>query len=195
VLKTTPTDTSPTSSESSTPVGASTPEAANTQSFWLLKEGSARKLGARAEGSINYNILADKERQCLFVAVTGNKGGGYFSKERVDITKIEACLDRGTSGQPFPSKTFKEAFIGRSSNNAGFLVAVLRHEGLLAAAPEAETQHVLSGNWAAWKVSMFAQPGKVIEVGSKDSEKKSPETEPVPEHREHKKTMSLPRKK
>lgn len=76
MLKTNPTDTSPTSSESLMPADASTPEAANTQSFWLLKEGSAPKLGARAEGSINYNILADNERQRLFIAVTGNKGGG-----------------------------------------------------------------------------------------------------------------------
>jgi hypothetical protein len=195
MLRTNHTDTSPTSSESSTSADASTPETANTQSFWLLKEGSAPKLGARAEGSINYNILADNERQRLFIEVIGNKGGGYFSKERVDITKIEACLDTGTSGKPFPSKTFKEAFVGRSSNNAGFLVAVLRHEGLLAAAPEAETQHVQSSDWTAWKVSMLAQPGKLIEVGSKDFEKKPTETEPVPQHKEHKKTMSLPRKK
>lgn len=193
--KTHPTDTSPTSSESSAPADASTPGASNTHSFWLLKEGSTPKLGARAEGNINYHILADNDHQRLFIAVTGNKGGGYFSKERVDITKIEACLDTGASGKPFPSKTFKEAFTGRSSNNAGFLVAVLRHEGLLAAAPKAETQHVLSGDWAAWKVSMLGQHGKLIEVGSNGSEKKSPETAPVPEHKKHKKTMSLPRKK
>jgi hypothetical protein len=195
MLRTNPTDTSPTSSESSTPADASTPEVADTQSFWLLKEGSASKLGARAEGSISYNVLADNDRQHLFIAVTGNGGGGYFSKERVDITKIEERLDTSSSAKPFPSKTFKEAFVGRSSNNAGFLVAVLRHEGLLAAAPGAESQHVQSGDWTAWKKTMLAQTGKLIEVGSKDSEKRSSETEPVPEHKDHKKTMSLPRKK
>ncbi|MDN4059825.1 hypothetical protein QPK31_16490 [Massilia sp. YIM B02769] len=192
MLRTNPTDTSSTSSESSTSSDASTPEAVDTQSFWLLKEGAASKLGARAEGSISYNVLADNKRQNLFIAVTGNKGGGYFSKERVDITKIEECLDTSTSAKPFPSNTFREAFVGRSSNNAGFLVAVLRHEGLLAAAPGIESQHVQSGDWTAWKKTMLAQPGQLIEVGSKDSEKKSRETEPVPEH---KKTMSLPRKK
>lgn len=182
MLRTNPTDTSPTSTEPSTPADASTPEAADTQSFWLLKDGTAPKLGARAEGSINYNVLADNERQHLFIAVTGNKGGGYFSKERVDMTKIEACLDTSTFAKPFPSKTFKEAFVGRSSNNAGFLVAVLRHEELLAAAPKAESQHVQSGDWTAWKIAMLAQTGKRIEVGSKDFEKKSTEAEPVPEH-------------
>lgn len=160
MTKTNLTDTSPAIAESSTPDYANTPETAETQSVWLLKESTAPKLGARAEGSINYNVLANNERQLLFIAITGNKSGGYFSKERVDMTKIEACLDTTSSAKPFPSKTFKEAFVGRSSNNAGFLVAVLRHEGLLAAAPEAETQHVRSGNWPAWKKAMLAEAGK-----------------------------------
>lgn len=195
MTKTNPTDTSPTIPESSTPADATTPEVAIAQSFWLLKDGTAPKLGARAEGSINYNVLADNERQLLFIAITGNKGGGYFSKEHVDISKIEACLDTSTSAKPFPSKTFKEAFVGRSSNNAGFLVAVLRHEGLLAGAPEAETQHVRSGDWTAWKNAMLAEAGKLIEVDIKNADKNPLEIAPVPEHKEHKKTLSLPRKK
>ncbi|MFM9435996.1 hypothetical protein ACFDR9_003072 [Janthinobacterium sp. CG_23.3] len=193
--KTNPTDTSPTITEPPTPANATTPDAAVPQSFWLLKEGTAPKLGARAEGSINYNVLADNERQLLFIAITGNKGGGYFSKEHVDITKIEACLDTATSAKPFPSKTFKDAFVGRSSNNAGFLVAVLRHESLLAAAPEAETQHIQSGDWAAWKKTMLAEAGRLIEIGTKDADKKPIDTEAIPDHKEHKKTLSLSRKK
>jgi hypothetical protein len=195
MTKTKPTDTFPTSTESATPADATMPEATDTQSFWLLKDGTAPKLGARAEGSINYNVLVDNERQLLFIAITGNKGGGYFSKEHVDVSKIEACLDTTASAKPFPSKTFKEAFVGRSSNNAGFLVAVLRHEGLLAAAPEAETQHVQSGDWPAWKKAMLAEAGKLIEVGIKDADKKPLETAPVPEHEEQAKALSLPRKK
>lgn len=195
MTKPNPTDTSPTSTESSTPADANTPEAADTQSFWLVKDGTAPKLGARAEGSITYNVLADNERRQLFIAITGNKGGGYFSKEHVDLSTIEARLGTAASAKPFSSKTFKEAFVGRSSNNAGFLVAVLRHEGLLAAAPEAETQHVRSGDWPAWKNAMFAEAGKLIQVGIKDADKKPLETAPVLEHKEQAKTLSLPRKK
>ena len=195
MTKTNPTDTSPTLPETSVPTDTSTLEAADTQSFWLLKGGTALKLGARAEGSINYNVLADDERQLLFIAITGNKGGGYFSKEHVDISKIEACLDTTASAKPFPSKTFKEAFVGRSSNNAGFLVAVLRHEGLLAAAPEAETQHVRSGDWPAWKKAMLAEAGELIEVGITDADKKPLETAQAPEQKEQAKTLCLPRKK
>ena len=194
MTKTLPTDTSPPSTESLTPADATTPETAMPQSFWLLKEGTAPKLGARAEGSISYNVLACKERRQLFIAITGNKGGGYFSKEHVSISKIEACLGSSSSVNPASSKTFKEAFISRSSNNAGFLSAVLRHEGLIAAAPGAETQHVHSGDWAAWIKTMLAGAGQLIEVGKKNADKKPLENELVQRPTEHKKTLSLPRK-
>jgi hypothetical protein len=192
MTKTPSPETSLTTTELPAPTDTTMPEATATQSFWLLKAGTAPKLGARAEGSISYNVLADNNRQQLFITIKANKGGGYFSKEHVDITKIEACLDTSPSAKAFPSKTFKEAFVGRSSNNAGFLVAVLRHEGLIAAAPEAETQHVRSGDWAAWKKSTLAEAGKLIEIGIKDADQKPLETEPVPDH---KKTLALPRKK
>lgn len=195
MTKTTPPDTASTNPESSMPADTTTPNAAVPQSFWLLKDSTASKLGARAEGSIYYNVLADNERQLLFIAITGNKGGGYFSKEHVDISMIETCLDRTASAKPFPSKTFKEAFVGRSSNNAGFLAAVLRHEGLLAAAPEAETLHVRSGDWPAWKKAMLAEAGKLIEVGITDTDKKPLETTKASEQKEQAKTLSLPRKK
>ena len=195
MTKTNPTNTSSTCIEPPTAADATKSEAAATQSFWRLRDEMAPKLGARAEGSINYNVLADNERQLLFIAITGNKGGGYFSKEHVDISKIEACLDTSTSAKPFPSKTFKEAFVGRSSNNAGFLVAVLRHEKLLAAASEIESQHVRSGDWAAWRKTMLAEAGKLIQIGMKDADKNPLETAPVPEHKEHTKTLTVPRKK
>jgi hypothetical protein len=67
---------------------------------------------------------------------------------------------------------------------------VLRYEGLLVAAPTAETQPVQSGDWAAWKKALLAQTRKVIEVSSKALDEMAFETAPVPEHKEHKKTMS-----
>ena len=192
MTKISPADSFPTSQESSTPADVTTPETAITQSVWLLKEGIAPKLGARAEGSIGYNVLADINRQQLFIAITINKGGGYFSKEHVDITKIEACLKMVTSAKYFPSKTFKEAFIGRSSNNAGFLATILRNEGLIAAAPEAETQHVRVGDWAAWKKVMLAETGTMIAQIVVNSGEKQAESEPAADH---KKTLTIPRKK
>lgn len=129
MTKTNPTDAPPTNTESATPPDATTTDVTITPSFWLLKEGTAPKLGARAEGGIRFHVLADAERQHLFVAIVANPSGGYFSRERVPFDKIEACLDTIPSGKSCPSKAFKETFVGCSSNNAGFLVTVLRNEG------------------------------------------------------------------
>jgi hypothetical protein len=139
-----------------------TPETKNT--FWLLKTAIAKKIGKLAEGGIGYQILSNADRQDLLICITSNSGGGYFSRERVPFDKVEACLNSHTPDKPFPSKLFKSAFVGRSSNNAGFLAAILRAEDLLAPAPDSETQHIASGDWAEWKKSMLAESGTRIEI-------------------------------
>lgn len=191
MTKTNSTDTSPANTESTAP----TPDVTITPSFWLLKEGTAPKLGARAEGGIRFHVLADAERKHLFVAIVANPSGGYFSRERVPFEKIEACIHAIPSGKPCPSKAFKETFVGRSSNNAGFLVAVLRSEGLLAAAPGAESQHVRHGDTATWKKAMFAETGTLIASTVVNGGEKQVESEQVPDHPEHKKTLTILRKK
>jgi hypothetical protein len=103
----------------------------------------------------------------------GNEGGGYFSKEVVALGSVEACLAAHPQDQPFPSKLLQTAFTGRSSNNAGFLAAILRAEGLLALAPDTEGRHVKSGDWAAWKASMLAEPGQSVESEPANKEEKA----------------------
>jgi hypothetical protein len=165
------------------------------QSFLLLKNGTARKLGKQAEGGIGYRILGDTERKSIFLSITENDGGGYFSREIVPFHKVEACITKREQEKPFPSQSFKESFVGRSSNNAGFLAAILRTEGLLAAAPDTESQHVIAGDWAAWTKSLLSEHGTPIEVDAARPAEKQAEAESVLDHTERKKTLSLPRKK
>jgi len=164
--------------------------AAGQHSHWLLKSAKANKLGKYSEGSIAYQVQADTDRVDLFITITGNDGGGYYSRERVPLEKVEACLGKCEASKPFPSKALKDAFVGRSSNNAGFMVAVLRAEGLLCAAPDAETQHVLAGDWAAWKKAMLAEPGTLVET---DGNQVAPATTPTEAGQpEHRKTQKQP---
>ena len=158
-------------------------------SHWLLKAAKANKLGKYSEGSIAYQVHADIDRTDLFVTITGNDGGGYYSRERVSLQKIEACLAKCEAGKPFPSKVLKDAFVGRSSNNAGFMVAALRAEGLLRAAPDVETQHALAGDWAAWKKAMLAEPGTLIEANSDQVNTHSIITQTGAEQSGHRKTQ------
>jgi len=195
MTKPTTMDTSPTNTESTAPADTAALDTTTTPSFWLLKDGTAPKLGARAEGGIRYQVLADTDRQHLYIAITGNESGGYFSRERVPFDKIEACLDAIQPGKPFPSKTFKETFVGRSSNNAGFLATIMRKEGLLAAAPDSETQHVRHGDMATWKKSMFSETGTLIGTSAEKGGEKQGENAALPDHKEHKKALVIPPKK
>lgn len=192
---TTTTDTSAAHIESPLRADAAAQDNTITPSFWLLKDGKAPKLGARAEGGIRYQVLADTDRQHLYIAITGNESGGYCSRERVSVDKIEACLDTLQPGKPFPSKTFKETFIGRSSNNAGFLATIMRKEGLLAAAPDSETLHVRHGDMATWKKAMLSEPGTLIAPSVEKGGEKQGESAALPDHKEHKKTLAIPTKK
>jgi hypothetical protein len=154
--------------------------------FWLLNAGSAKKLGQHSAGILNYHVLADNDRHGLLLAVTRNEGGGYYSRERVPFRTIVKCLDKYKSGVPFVSKVLKDVFVSKSANNAGFMAAVLRALGLLAAAPEAQTQHVVTGDWLAWEKATLAETGTRIELPGGDT---------VPEGKEHKKTLQIPAKK
>lgn len=163
--------------------------------FWLLEAGTAKKLGLHSTGSLNYQVLADHDRKNLFIALTQNDGGGFFSKERVNLLSIEACLDAYKAGAPFPSKALKEAYKSRSSNNAGFLTATLRALGLTAAAPNADSKHIVSGDWDAWRKKMIATAGSFIELPADVDEGEQPQSDSSPDHKEHRKTLGIPAKK
>lgn len=126
------------------------------QSYLSLKVGRADKNGSRSYGFLHYCILTDSDHQLLYITLTGNDGDGCYSKEIVPFDKIEQCLQGVDTRKPITSKLFQPAFIGRSSNNAGFLAAILRAEQLLAPAPDAVHQHAVQPDWAAWKTAMLA---------------------------------------
>jgi hypothetical protein len=140
---------------------------------FLLKTDKALKLGKHAEGVIHYQILSDTERKKLMFKIIGNEGGGYHSKEILAFGDVEACLARHPQDQPFRSKLLQAVFTGRSSNNAGFLAAILRAEGLLAFAPDTEGRHVVANDWTAWKASTLAEPGQPVDAEPADKEEKA----------------------
>lgn len=132
--------------------------APNTPQYLRLKSDTAPKLGLRAEGAIHYSILCDIDRRELFIMATGNDGGGYYSKEITPMARILACLPT-EDGAAFAGKVLARACVSRTANQPGFLMAILRHEGLAAAADKPH-QHVQAGNLAQWSASLLDQPGE-----------------------------------
>ena len=135
------------------------PESITTR-YWSLKTGQASKTGQRSHGQIHYRVLTDTEQQNLYIAITGNDGGGYYSKEIVAFAKVERCLEGLNTDKPLSSKVFQPAFVGQSSNNAGFLAAILRAENLLAPVADSKHHHALQPSWAEWKTDLLALADK-----------------------------------
>lgn len=147
-----------------------------TLNYVSLKLATARKTSQRATGDITYRVLCDEQREQLFITIVSNGGGGYFSKEIVPFDGIEHCLAAYTDGKGLPAKVLRDAFVGKSVNNAGFLAAILRAEGLLAGVPDAVHQHQVAGNWIDWKETMLCADGEPYVPPTKPEASDSAET-------------------
>ncbi|HAT2491450.1 TPA: hypothetical protein I8220_004505, partial [Aeromonas hydrophila] len=95
-----------------------------------LLNHTAEKLSARSEGLIFYAIGRHEESGELFLKITGNQGGGLHSKEWIALSAIDDVLRSLPADKPFKSSVMKRLFKGGSANNAGFLSAILRSDGL-----------------------------------------------------------------
>lgn len=130
-----------------------------TPQYLKLKSAEAQKLG-RNGGSITYLILADADRQQLYVSIVANDSGGFFSTEIAPFEKIEASLPADRT-QPFAAKALIPVFVSRSSNQPSFAAALIRAEGLTAAVDGKPHLHQCVGDdWEAWKARMLALPGE-----------------------------------
>jgi len=136
----------------------------NTPIYLHLATLTAPKTSLNAQGGIVYVVLKDEASTEVFLTLLENQGGsGYFGREIIPFSNIEACLNGADLKQTIPAKRFLKAFsASRSVNNGGFLCACLRHQGLLKPAPESPQQHVIGDDWAVWKAKMLeTQSGEV----------------------------------
>lgn len=125
--------------------------------YLLIKTERARKTG---EGSITYAVLKDADSQGVHFTLLANDGSGQFSPEIVAFEKVEQCLAKVDGKKPVPAKLFAPAFVGRSANNAGSLMAAMRQELLCLPTVDASHLHEVSGNWDEWKRQILAQEGQ-----------------------------------
>ncbi len=80
------------------------------------------------KANLIYHFGCDEDKQ-VYIRILANSGGGFFSEEWVALPDIQTALDAA----PFPVTSFPliKLFIGKSVNTPGFLLAVLKHEGLV----------------------------------------------------------------
>lgn len=149
----------------------------NTPIYLHLSTQTAPKTSLNAQGGIVYALLKDEASTDVFFTLLENQGGsGYFGREIIPFANIEACLSGADLKQAIPAKRFLKAFkASRSVNNAGFISACLRHQGLLKPAPESPQQHVIGDDWAAWKAKMLEIPSDEVFINPNAEKPAKPE--------------------
>ena len=85
-------------------------------------------LTCTGKATLAYHIGSEAENE-INLRVHSNTGGGLFSAEWVSLNAIKSALDNAT--QPITSFTLSKLFKGKSTNTPGFLMAVLKSEGLV----------------------------------------------------------------
>lgn len=149
--------------------------------YHCLKTANAQKLG-RDGGEVGYKILADAKRERLFLTITANSGGGYFSTEITPWDAIVSSLPADPSTN-FPSKVLAGACQSRTANQPSFINAVLVAEKLVKPIEQTHRYQVC-GNLAEWMAAMFALEGDVYVPPVKETpfpKKPAAASEPVKE--------------
>ncbi|MFM2120534.1 MAG: hypothetical protein RL722_2002 [Pseudomonadota bacterium] len=154
----------------STPIPGAMPvpaPAPGPQTYRLIREERAAKLGARSTCGVIFQVLADEARQALFLRIARNEGGGYINNEAVSLHAILTCL-QAVGDHQIKAASFITAFRGRSSNNPGAMAAVLVHEKLIKRHPE--RPHLFDDGevgWADWATRQLAVGGDlpIVTVG------------------------------
>ncbi len=123
----------------STPDSTSKPDATNTSNspdtttitprkIRILKIAQCPNLSESAQ--LTYHVGVTDEGEILF-RVHANSGSGYFSREWVSLNAIKQASDKVPADKPITSIILTPLYVGRSTNNASFLFAVLKQEGFV----------------------------------------------------------------
>jgi len=91
----------------------------------IVKVDSCPSLTGKS--TLTYHIGLDADE--IYIRVHANTGGGYFSKEWIAFSVIQETLAKQT--KPFSSMLLKPLFQGKSSNTPAFLLATLKHLGVI----------------------------------------------------------------
>lgn len=117
----------------------------------ILDSGQALKLTPGSTSSVGYEVGYLQTADTLLIRLTGSDSGGLCSKAWFELQRVIDLLDQQASDKPFNSSMFKVLWDYKgSSNNAGFLAAVLRKLDLLQPAPELRFAHLITGKHNAW---------------------------------------------
>ncbi|WP_293006454.1 hypothetical protein [Nitrosomonas sp.] len=94
----------------------------------ILKVATCPSLSGKS--TLTYQIGCSGESNIQFRVVT-NTGGGFFSKEWIELSTILEAFNERKKDKPIVSLLLYPLFKGKSLNTPAFLLAVLKQEGLV----------------------------------------------------------------
>lgn len=94
-----------------------------TPSVRVFKRGKCPNLSGKA--TLSYEVGIGHSGNVVWIRLTANSGGGMFNADWVSTDDIIKVF--GTGKQSTTSHALVGLFKGKSANNAGFLMAVLKH--------------------------------------------------------------------
>lgn len=100
----------------------------------ILYQGTCPKLTTRGAGQLTYELGIDDATGNTYIRIAANASSGAFSHEWIGIGHIRTMLET-EKRHAFPASVMHPLFVKRSSNNQGYLSAILKAEGVLKAIP------------------------------------------------------------
>jgi hypothetical protein len=126
-----------------------------TSAIVTVRTGTSGKLANPEVPTLDYAIGISEDR-AIFIAITRNAEGGYFSQEWIAVSDLLDLLNSlDASNKPFSSKVLLQVFRGKSCNNAGFMTAVLHKEHLIRLADK-PFSFLLNDEWNEWIKAQLA---------------------------------------
>ena len=92
----------------------------------IIKTATCQSISGKS--TLTYNIGCTPKSN-VSICILSNTGGGYFSNEWVSLNAIQHALEK--SNKQITSTILQPLFRGKSANTPAFLLAVLKHEGLV----------------------------------------------------------------
>lgn len=97
-------------------------------SIRVLKMATCQSLSGKSTLTYHLGVSPDSD---IKLRVFANSGGGFFSREWISLKAIQQIMEKRTAANPVVSSSFGTLFAGKSVNTTGFILAILKHLGLV----------------------------------------------------------------
>lgn len=134
----------------------------------VVKVGTCPSVSGKSQ--LTYHVGIDQNTELHF-RIHANTASGFFSQDWVSLKSIQEAV----SGDPqaFTSFALFRLYLGKSANSPGFLVAALKHEGLIEASQtKRRSYQLLDPTKFIAEMQAWAASGKAAKVEDRASKQR-----------------------